>query len=83
VGKCLLHCGAGVAGIHGVATKPEACGRGIARVPTVAALSSAVDDGYKVGVPHSSPMAVTLYWGLGFRDFAEFALYGPPDGFHL
>jgi GNAT superfamily N-acetyltransferase len=50
VGKCLLHCGAGVAGIHGVATKPEARGRGIARALTVEALSSAVKDGYEVGV---------------------------------
>ena len=50
VGKCLLHCGAGVAGIHGVATKPEARGRGIARALTVEALSSAVEDGYEVGV---------------------------------
>jgi hypothetical protein len=46
-------------------------------------LSSAVDDGYKVGLLHSSPMAVTFYQELGFRDVAEFALYGPPDGFHL
>jgi hypothetical protein len=59
--------------------------RGCGNAPalTVAALSSAVDDGYKVGVPHSSPMAVTFYQELGFRDVAEFALYGPPDGFHL
>ena len=83
VGKCLLHCGAGVAGIHGVATKPEARGRGIARALTVEALSSAVEDGYEVGVPHSSQMAVALYQGLGFREVADFALYGPPDGFHV
>ena len=83
MGKYLLNSGAGMAGIHGVATKPEARGRGIARALTVAALSSAVDDGYKVGLLHSSPMAITFYQGLGFRDVAESALYGPPDGFHL
>jgi len=83
VGKCFLHCGAGVAGIYGVATSPEFRGRGIARALTVAALRTAVEDGHKVGVLHSTQLAIPLYRGLGFRTVADFALYGPPDSFHV
>lgn len=82
IGKCLLHGGAGVAGIHGVATLPPARGRGIASALTRLALRQAYRDGYRVAVLHSSPMAVSTYARLGFDAVTSFEIYGRPGSFH-
>jgi GNAT superfamily N-acetyltransferase len=83
VSKVVLHLAAGVAGLYGVATRPEARGLGLARNLTALALDQARHLGYRIGVLHSSPMAVGLYARLGFRPIADFRLYSTPDTLHL
>lgn len=80
--KCLYSGAAGVAGIHGVATREPARGRGIASAVTRAALRAAYREGYRVAVLHSTPMAVPVYARMGFAPVAEFHLYGPAGDFH-
>jgi len=83
VSKVVLHLGAGVAGVYGVATKSEARGLGLARLLTIRALEAARAEGIDVGVLHSTPMARSLYEGLGFRTVADFRLYSTRDTLHL
>jgi GNAT superfamily N-acetyltransferase len=75
VSKVVLNCAAGAAGIHGVATKPEARKLGLARLLTILALQQARQEGYRMAVLHSSPMAVSLYAKLGFEAAADFWVY--------
>lgn len=75
VSKVILHCAAGAAGIHGVATKPEARGKGLASLLTLEALQAARQDGYELGVLHSTPMAKNLYATLGFRSVAPYRIF--------
>ena len=75
--------GAGVAGIYGVATKPEARGLGLARILTLQALREARLGGYDRGVLHSTPMARSLYEKIGFRTYSRFRIFAPPQTFHL
>ncbi len=79
VAKAVLCLGAGVAGIYGVATKPEARGQGLARVLTLRALREARESGYERGVLHSTPMARRLYEKIGFRTYAPFRVFAPPQ----
>jgi ribosomal protein S18 acetylase RimI-like enzyme len=83
VSKVVLHVDNGVGGIYGVATKPEARGLGLARQLTISALDAARAMGVKVAVLHSTPMAKSLYEGLGFRTVADLVLYSTPDSLHL
>jgi GNAT superfamily N-acetyltransferase len=83
VSKAVLHVGAGVAGIYGVATRPEARGLGLARTLTLRALHAARDSGLTAAILHSTPMARSLYESIGFRVVAEFRLYSTPDTLHL
>jgi predicted GNAT family acetyltransferase len=62
----LLH--AGIAGIFGVATVPEARRRGAAAAVTLTALCYARDLGYRVAMLVPSEMSHALYQRLGFRD---------------
>ncbi|HLF98841.1 MAG TPA: GNAT family N-acetyltransferase [Acidimicrobiia bacterium] len=83
ISKVVLHLGAGVAGIYGVATRPEARGLGLARSLILRALDEARRLGLRTAVLHSTPMAVTLYKGIGFRTVADFRLYALPDTLRL
>jgi ribosomal protein S18 acetylase RimI-like enzyme len=83
VAKVTLHCDGQTAGIHGVATRPEARGRGLGRLMTTTALDAARDAGYELAVLHSTPMAVSLYKALGFEPMAEFRIHAYPDTLHL
>lgn len=84
VSKVVLNLGAGVAGIYGVATKPEVRGLGLARQMTVLALNAARDMGYATGVLHSSEMAMSLYEKIGFTDeAAPFRVYCQGNSFHI
>lgn len=83
VSKVVLHLGAGVAGIYGVATRPEVRGLGLARSLTILALEAARDAGMRTAVLHSTPMARSLYDSLGFRTVADFRLWSTPDTLHL
>ena len=76
--KVVLHVGAGVAGIYGVATKPEGRGQGLARLLILTALHEARRAGLGLAVLHSTPMAVGLYERLGFRRVAPFDIWAEP-----
>lgn len=85
-GKVLAKAGThdtqGVVGLYGVATKPEARGLGLARLICLTALVAARTRGQKTAVLHSTPMAVSLYRAMGFREVAPFRLYAAPNSFH-
>lgn len=83
VSKVLLHLHKGVAGIHGVATKPEARGRGLARALALEALNTARDSGYTIAMLHSSVMARSLYEKIGFRQVSEFRVYVSGGALHV
>lgn len=83
VAKVLLHLNAGVAGVYGVATRPEARGLGLARILTLQAFAAAEREGYGLGVLHSTPMARPMYEKLGFRAHALFRIFAPPGALHL
>lgn len=83
VSKAVLHVGGGVAGLHGVATRPEARGLGLARWLTLKAFDAARRSGIAWGVLHSTPMAESLYERLGFRGVAPFRLYATPGSLEL
>ena len=83
VSKALLNLDAGSAGIHGVATKPEARGKGLARILTLNALQTARESGYRIAMLHSSPMARSLYEKIGFRQVSEFRVYASGGTFHV
>jgi GNAT superfamily N-acetyltransferase len=81
--KVILHVHEGVAGIFGVATRSEARGLGLARKLTIMALAAARAAGIERAVLHSTPMARSLYEGLGFESVCEFRLYSTPGTVHL
>lgn len=83
VSKVVIHLGAGVAGLYGVATRSEARGLGLARNLTVLAFAEARRLGYEIGVLHSTPIAVSLYRSLGFSHVADFRLFSTPNTLHL
>jgi ribosomal protein S18 acetylase RimI-like enzyme len=71
-----------VVGLYGVATKSEARGLGLARLVCLHALSTAHARGLSRAVLHSTPMAVSLYRAMGFREAATFRLYAQAGSFH-
>ena len=82
VAKAVIHIAAGVAGLHGVVTKPEARKLGLARNLTLAAFHDAKKSGVSYGVLHSSPEAESLYSKMGFRSVALFRLFAATE-FHV
>jgi ribosomal protein S18 acetylase RimI-like enzyme len=83
VAKVVLNVEGGIAGIYGVATKPEARGLGLARLLTLHALEAARLAGCHRAVLHATPMARALYDKIGFRVHAPFAVHAPPQALHL
>lgn len=67
--------GAGVAGIYFVATVPQTRRRGVGSLLTLAPLKKAIDMGYKIAVLHASPMAVSMYRSLGFKEYCRMGLF--------
>ena len=82
VGKALLNLADGAAGLYGVATKPEARGLGIGRAITLEIFEVARQKGYRLGVLHSSPMALSLYEKIGFRPVNTFHIMASSE-FHV
>ena len=72
----------GVVGLASVGVRPEHRRRGIGSAITLAALDAARKAGCRLGVLFSSPMAVTMYEGLGFRRHGTGHCYmwSPRDG---
>lgn len=79
VSKTVLHVTPGIAGVYGVATRPEARGNGLAGHLVAWSLHEARAAGYQTGVLHSSPMAVNLYRRMGFESVAPFTVYASAD----
>lgn len=75
VAKATLNVAGGAAGLYGVATRPEARGRGLARTLTLHVFAAARAQGLQLGVLHATAMARGLYARLGFRTAAPFRVY--------
>ena len=63
----MLFCGGGVASVYGVATLPDARGRGIGGAITLAPLLEARASGYEHAVLFSTEKGVSAYQRIGFR----------------
>jgi ribosomal protein S18 acetylase RimI-like enzyme len=65
----------GVTRINNVATHPDARRRGIATAITLMQLHKAHEAGYSVAVLYPSPLAVSLYHRIGFREYYPMISY--------
>ncbi len=70
VSTSILFPGAGVAGVYGVGTIPEARNQGIGSAMTLKPLLDARAQGYRFSVLFSSRMGYPVYKRLGFREVA-------------
>ncbi|HLI04966.1 MAG TPA: GNAT family N-acetyltransferase [Ktedonobacteraceae bacterium] len=73
VSSLLLH--AGVAGVYGVATLPEARRQGVGAAMTLAPLRAARARGYTTGILSPSDMGLRIYQRIGFREYCTVNIY--------
>lgn len=81
VSKAFTYRTGNTVGLYGVATRPEACGRGVGRAICAKALLASRYPSVDLFVLHSTPMAHKLYTDFGFQDVAPFKLYVKDGGF--
>lgn len=74
-GTTILFTGGGVAGIYGVAVRPEARRCGVAAALTTRALRDAREIGYGIATLRASEMGKSVYKRLGFRTYCTIAQY--------
>jgi GNAT superfamily N-acetyltransferase len=75
VGTSQLFLSRGVAGIYNVSCIPEARGRGIGTVITIAPLLEARQMGCRIGILQASSRGYGIYRRLGFQDYGNLSLY--------
>ena len=73
IASLLLH--AGVAGIYGVATLPEARRQGIGAAMTRHVLQEAFVRDYRVAVLSPTQMGLNIYQQIGFTTMCRFTFY--------
>ena len=66
---------AGVAGIYGVATIPEARRKGVAATMTLHTLHEARQQGYRVAVLSPTEMSIAIYHHIGFQEYCKLLHY--------
>jgi ribosomal protein S18 acetylase RimI-like enzyme len=65
----------GVAGIYNVSCIPDARGRGIGSLVTLAPLLEARQMGYRIGILQASKEGYNAYRRLGFQDYGKLSVY--------
>ncbi len=73
IASLLLH--AGVAGIYGIATMPEARRQGVGTAMTLHTLQAAQALGYRVAILAPSKMGFNLYHRIGFQEYMTTQFY--------
>lgn len=73
IASLLFH--AGVAGIYGVATIPEARRQGVAATMTLHTLREACKQGYRVAILAPTDMSIAIYRRIGFREYCKLLHY--------
>ncbi|MGD2049575.1 MAG: GNAT family N-acetyltransferase [Chloroflexota bacterium] len=75
VATALLLFGAGVAGLYGIGTIPEARRQGIGTAMTMVALNKAKTAGYQIATLHASSLGQGIYRQLGFNEYCILSRY--------
>ncbi len=71
----MLFYGAGIAGIYGIGTLPEARGKGIGKAITLRPLIDARAAGYHIGALFASPSGYPIYQKIGFGHYGSLTRY--------
>lgn len=78
IASLLFH--AGVAGIYGVATIPDARRQGVGATMTFHTLHEARRHGYTVAMLSPTEMSIAIYRRIGFQEYCKLHLYGWSQG---
>jgi GNAT superfamily N-acetyltransferase len=76
IASLLYH--AGVAGIYGVATVPEARRQGVGAAMTLHVLRYARSTGYRIAILSPTDMSEAIYRRIGFNEYCKIHHYGSP-----
>jgi GNAT superfamily N-acetyltransferase len=78
IASLLYH--AGVAGIYGVTTVPEARRQGVGAAMTLHVLRYARASGYRIAILSPTSMSEAIYRRIGFNGYCKLYHYGSPPG---